>query len=85
MLGALELLQHDLEGIVAEGEVFHLGVLIAGEAAALEIGGEALRFRRQVLRLAGGGRGDQILCLRLNVVVAADHQPVAEVGADEEI
>lgn len=46
MLGLLELVAHDLERIVAEGEVLRLCVLIAGEAAGIQVGGKALELLR---------------------------------------
>ena len=85
MLGLLQLVEHHAERVVAERKVFGIRIPVGGKAAALQIRGKPLRFGRQVRCLTGGGGGDEVLRLRLNVVVAPDHQPVAEVGADVEI
>ena len=85
VLRALELFEHHGKSIVAERKIFRLRIPVAGKAAALQICRKTLRFLRQLAHGTGGGGGGERLCLRLNVVIAADHQPVAEVCADEKI
>lgn len=85
MFGLFKLIEHHVECVVAERKILRLGVPVAGKAAGTEIGGKIPKPFRQLFARASVSTGGEVFRLRQDVVVAADHQPVAKVGFDVDI
>ena len=85
MFGLFKLIEHHVECVVAERKILRLGVPVAGKAAGTEIGGKIPKPFRQLFARASVSTGGKVFRLRQDVVVAADHQPVAKVGFDVDI